>query len=339
MTLANFTPNQPTPAESLNVTRRTESACGLTPVVSATSCSFQLNQLVKQIETVQIREIVGKVFDDLLCLLELLRPIESDLHQVEEAEARFALFQFIHDEASALVKFIQEDALICDTLGEELYDTLDGITFAVSHDLQRVFDPRQGTTEDSSGRVVVGKLFRAHEVLTNCLEQAIISLAIMFDPELVGAKLFNNSDLRQRQSVQLCEDLSTLMKLVDACCETRGAPAFADLIAGIEKFHNESMEHLRYSDWAECESFCKRIQLRPKSLDLEPVFHQFRCYLETLLGQVKMRAVLANVFPIEFGAEDIPQLSSAAQNSFTQSLSSTDFQDDSVTVDDFAIAG
>ena len=69
------------------------------------------------------------------------------------------------------------------------------------------------------------------------------------------------------------------------------------------------------------------------------MFHQFRCYLETLLGQVKMRAVLANVFPTEFGADDIPQLSSAAQTSFTQSFSSTDFQDDSVIVDDLAIAG
>lgn len=161
----------------------------------------------------------------------------------------------------------------------------------------------------------------------------------MFDPELVGAKLFNNSDLRHRQSVQLCDDLSTLMKLVDACCESRGAPAFADLIVGIEKFRNESMEHLRYSDWAECESFCERIQLRTTPLDLEPVFHQFRCYLETLLGQVKMRAVLANVFPSEFGTDDISQLSSAAQNSFAQSFSSTDFQDDSVTENDLAIAG
>lgn len=32
--------------------------------------------------------------------------------------------------------------------------------------------------------------------------------------------------------------------------------------------------------------------------------HQFRCYLETLLGQVRMRAVLANDFPVQFGAND-----------------------------------
>ena len=40
------------------------------------------------------------------------------------------------------------------------------------------------------------------------------------------------------------------------------------------------------------------------SLELESVLHQFRCYLETLLGQVRMRAVLANVIPAQFGADN-----------------------------------
>ena len=34
------------------------------------------------------------------------------------------------------------------------------------------------------------------------------------------------------------------------------------------------------------------------------MLHQFRCYLETLLGQIKMRAVLANVTPAQFGADN-----------------------------------
>lgn len=340
MTLADSTLNQSTLAESLSVTRPAESAGPVNPDVSATSCSFHLNQLVKQIDPLKVREIVGTVFGDLLRLLECLSPIESHLHQVDEAEETFALFQIIHDEAGALVKFIREDALTCEALNEELCDTLDGITFAVSHDLQRVFETKlPGGTEERTGRVVVGKLFRAHDVLTNCLQQATISLATMFDPALVGTKLFSNSDMRYRQSVQLCEDLSTLLKLVEACGETRVEPAFANLTAGLEKLRNESMECLRYSDRPQFESFCERIQLAATPPELEPVLHQFRCYVETLLGQVKMRAVLANVFPIEFGANDIQQLPSPAQNSSTQSYSPTDFQDDNVAWNTFLTAG
>ena len=39
---------------------------------------------------------------------------------------------------------------------------------------------------------------------------------MVFNPELNGAKLFNNSDMRFRQSLQLCEDLGQLIELVSA---------------------------------------------------------------------------------------------------------------------------
>jgi len=182
-------------------------------------------------------------------------------------------------------------------------------------------------------------LFRAHDVLTDCLQQATLSLASMFDNEIVGTTLFNNSEMRYRQSIQLCDDLSTLLKLFEACEKTPVKPAFAKLTAGIEKFRNESMECLRYSDCPQFESFCERIQLAATPQELEPVVHQFRCYVETLLGQVRMRAVLANVFPIEFGGDDLQQSLSSAQNSSAQSYSRIDFEDDSITRDILAIAG
>jgi hypothetical protein len=336
MTLALFTPNQATLAEPVSAMRPAECAAPVDPGNSATSCSFHINQLVKQIDPPKVREIVDTIFVDLLRLLEYLRPIESDLQQVDEAEETLALFQFIHAEACVLVQSIREDALTCEALSEELRDTLDGIVFAVSHDLQRAFEP--GTTEERTGQVVVGKLFRAYDVLTNCLQQATISLATMFDPELVGTKLFNNSDMSYRQSVQLCEELSTLLKLIDACGDRRVEPAFANLTARLEKFRNESMECLRYADWPQFECFCERIQLATTPSDLKPVLHQFRCYVETLLSQVKMRAVLANVVPIEFGADALQQLPSSDQNSSPQSYLAADFQDDRVSRDILAIA-
>jgi hypothetical protein len=340
MTLADSTPDQSTLAESLSLPRHAESAWPLNPGESAATCNFTVNQIVKQIGSPKAREIVGTIFGDLLRLLECLHPIESQLNEVDDAEGTFALFQFIHDEACTLVKFIREEALTCEALDEELCDTLDGITFAVSHDLQRVFETRlPGATEEASRRVVVGRLFRAHDVLTDCLQQATLSLASVFDAEIVGTKLFNNSEMRYRQSIQLCEDLSTLLKLFETCEETTGEPTFAKLTAGIEKFRIESLECLRYSDCPQFEGFCERIQLAATPQELEPVVHQFRCYVETLLGQVRMRAVLANVFPIEFGGDDLEQSLSSAQNSLAQSYSRIDFEDDSITRDILAIAG
>ena len=289
-----------------------------------TSCRLQIDRVVREIESPAVREIVDTVFKDLLRLLECLGPMERHLRQVDTAEVTIALFQLIRDEARGLVEFIREDGLNCAAMNEDLIDTLDGIAFAVNHDVQRVFDTEhRGAASEQTGHVVVGKLYRAHDVLTNCLQQSTITLAMIFDPELEGTKLFNNSDMRYRQSLQLCKDLSALLQHIDACEKTRDGGALASLSASIEKFRNESLECLNYSDWPQFESLCESVKAAWTSwLELEPVLHQFRCYLETLLGQVRMRAVLANVVPAQFGVDNKPQT-----------------QDEHAAWDPFAVAG
>ncbi len=353
MILSTLTSNQSTPAESLVGVRP-----AIEPQVSHAapdhaSSHLQIHRVVSEIESPPERQLVGAIFQDLLRLLECLSLIETHLRQVDAAAETFALFQIIHDEARVLVDFIREDGLSCVGTNEDLFDSLDGITFAVNHDLQRVFetpDSAANKIPNPSPHVVLGKLYRAHDILTNCLQQSTITLAMMFDPELVGTRLFNNSDLRYRQSLQLCQDLSALTQLVQTAEKPwppnrqrarDGADSsdLSSLTAGIEKFRNESMACLMYSDWPQFESFCERIKVPATSAaELAPVLHQFRCYLETLLGQVRMRAVLANVFPIQFGANDVRGLSSSTQNTSASLYAPIDFQDGDVTWAERAIA-
>lgn len=277
-------------------------------VPNHTNSRFELQRVVGEIDSLPVRQVVNSVFEDLLRLLECLGVIENHLRRVDDAEETFAFFQIIHDEARALVNFIREDGLNCGSMNVDLLDTLDGITFAVSHDLQRVFESGGNPIAGKTAQVTIGRLYRAHDIMTNCLQQSTITLAMTFDENLVGAKLFDNSDMRYRQSLQLLNQLTTLLQLVEAC-EKNQSNALRNLSAGVEKFCSESLELLMYSDWPQFESFCERINLAgmPR-VELEAVLHQFHCYLETLLGQVKMRAVLANVFPVQFGA-DAPTIS------------------------------
>jgi hypothetical protein len=299
----------------------------------------EIDRVVRQIKSADVRDIVGTVFQDLLRLLECLDLIEGHLRQVDAAEETFALFQLIHDEARSLVEFIRTDALNCEVMTEELADTLDGITFALNHDLQRVFETDlSGPLLDSKSHVVVGRLYRAHDLLTNCLQQSTVTLSMVFDSELVGARLFNNSDMRFRQSLQLCQDLSALIELVENYEETRTELTLPILTAGLDKFRNDSMECLMYSDWPQFESFCERIKLSITQLpDLESVLHQFRCYLETLLGQVRMRAVLANVFPVQFADNNcyLPTARGANSAPFSALF---DLKEDEAAWDTFALA-
>jgi hypothetical protein len=297
-------------------------------VTEYSTCRSHVDQLVQEIESAPVREIIGIVFRDLLRLLECLSLIESYLRQFEKAEETRAFFQLIHGEARALVIFIQDNALHCAAMPEEVTETLDGITFAVNHDLQRVFDhDLENQFSAAQPQVVIGKLCRMHDVLTNCLQQSTISLALVFDTNLVGAKLFNNSAMRYQQSLQLCQDLAALLQLVENFQEKLEMPALSSLTAGVEKFRNKSMEFLMCSDWPQFESFCERIALSPPDgASLAPLLHQFQCYLETLLGQVKMRAVLTNG-PVQFGEANTGQFPTIFNNEAAPLCESFDLED------------
>lgn len=298
------------------------------------NCRLEIDRLVREIESPEIREVVGVVFEDLLRLLECLTLVERYLRQVDDAHETFALFRIIHDEAQALVDFIRADGLNCAGMDSDLLDTLDGITFAVNHDLQRVFDSEPNAT--STAHLVVGKLYRAHDVLTNCLQQSTITLAMVFDPELMGARLFNNSDMRYRQSLQLCHDLAALLQVVENCEASVEENKLEVLSSGTKKFRDESLECLMYSDWPQFESFCERLNLVGiEKASLASLLHQFRCYLETLLGQVRMRAVLANVSPLRSA---IDSFSSPITSASLTHFAAADADLENPLWDEFAIA-
>ncbi|HYE64953.1 MAG TPA: hypothetical protein VD966_05190, partial [Pyrinomonadaceae bacterium] len=60
-----------------------------------------------------------------------------------------------------------------------------------------------------------------------------------------------------------------------------------------------SMHYLMYRDWEEFERFVVEVMDTRSAGELAPVLHRFARYLETLLGQVRMRAVL-NDHPFDF---------------------------------------
>lgn len=262
-------------------------------IASLTECRSYLEDIVEGISGIRIRRVVGTVFQDLLRLLECLSILEGHLRHVNTAEETLAFFQLIRDEARSLIEFIKTDALNCDEVSGELADTLDGLAFALSHDLRRVFEGEYETSVESSAYVVLGRVHRAHDVLTNCLQQSTISLALVYDPNLTVTQLFNNTERRYRQSLRLCSDLEGLRNLVQDFVEGRATAG--ELDAGLQTFRRDSLEFLMYSDWPQFESFCERIRVSGEvASGLAEVLHQFLCYLETLVRQVKMRAVLAD---------------------------------------------
>lgn len=297
MILSTFNSNEST-TEALTIMLEPGAVISLHAKANS-SCRLEIDRVLTGIESSEVRKVAGAVFGNLLRLLECLTLAERYLRQEDAADETLAFFQVIHGEARLLVDFIRGDGMNCAGMSNDLIDTLDGIAFAVNHDLQRAFESQEQATRTTNVPVMVGKLYRAHDVLTNCLQQSTITLATVFDPELPGSRLFNTSDMRYRQSLKLCKDLSELLKVIEICEAGCNESTRLLLSTGIHRFRDESLECLMYSDWPQFESFCERIKLAGTSPpDLESVLHQFHCYVETLLGQVRMRAVLANVYPL-----------------------------------------
>src|SRR5204863_8316187 len=114
--------------------------------------------------------------------------------------------------------------------------------------------------------------------------------------------LFNDSALRLKQSLVLCRDLSSLLRFARRA-ETQTDPdTLRKVVAKILEFRDGSMQSLMYKDWRSYETLALEVVTSiENNHDAKPLLHQFGCYLEILYVHVKMRAVLANIFPYSGG--------------------------------------
>lgn len=255
----------------------------------------QIDRLSKQMEQ-DVRQPVSEVFSS---LLELLRqvPAFENLSEGRPAPETGAALASFRNRANLLVDFMLATATETASQYELLSETLDGISFAMSHDLKRIFDNELKALNWTAGEQLgKGKVAYIQGLLTNCLQQSIITLAQVFDPSLDGARLFDNNKARLRESLILCRDLMDMLQMVHTA-ETNLAGQLPILLNRAHRFRNESMQFLMYKDWQEFEAITESLMLSEVETS-EPgsPLHSFKCYLETLLGQVKLRAVLVDVF-------------------------------------------
>jgi hypothetical protein len=243
-----------------------------------------------------ILKAVRRIFNDLVRLLDCLRLIEANLHRVAET---LALLELVQEETLALLDFTEKEALQTDGISERLYEVLDGMSFALRHEVRRVFEDDLGNLSPEEPREITqAKIADAHRIFTNCLQQSIITLAQVFDPRLDGRRLFDNSKARLKESLLLSKDLWKMINIVRQAERGFDKGLINQVIDRVKAFRNGSMHYLMYRDWGNFERVIEELDCSLRGeLESGPVLHQFLCYLETLLGQVKLRGVLADTMP------------------------------------------
>jgi hypothetical protein len=268
--------------------------------------AWQINTILTKTGTQLGIDAVRRIFNDLVRLLECLKLMEPNLHHGRE---NFILLELIRLDTIALLDFTENEALRIDGLNENLFEVLDGMSFALRHELKRVFEEDEEVSGYESPEVRNAKLTHCNRVLTNCLQQSIITLAQVFDPRLDGRQLFNNSKARLKQSLILCKDLWSLSNLVKRAERDSSDTTLSLVIHRIDAFRASSMNYLMYKDWGHFDRLARELDTSIlEQLDCGAVLHKLSTYLDTLLGQVKNRAVLAELMPEVLSNQDSEEL-------------------------------
>ncbi|HEY9403843.1 MAG TPA: hypothetical protein VIQ24_14350 [Pyrinomonadaceae bacterium] len=254
-----------------------------------------LAALVENLKPVSLGVTMRRVFIDLARLLDYLRLIETKVQQNQLLASTFSVFTNIHKESLALIEQIDADMLHLEGASEELLSTLDGISYAIGHEISRVYGFELVGINDPQAPPIRGKLERAHGLLRNCFQQSTIALTQVFNPTLDGEELFNDFHARREEALILYRDLWNLVGLARRADMECDQFSVALLLAHLKRFRDGSMCYLMYRDWEEYERFVKQVTAARRILEIGPALEGLACYLETLLGQVRLRSVLTNL--------------------------------------------
>lgn len=240
------------------------------------------------------------IFACLARMLQRLRFIESVLRRDQPLKFLLPIFTLLHEEARSLLEFVETRAMRTENLEEALFDTLDGTNYAISMELRKVFAHElMGVSALRQPTAIYAKVENAYGLLRDCFQQSTVALAQVFDPSIEGAHLFDTFQTKLQQSLALRRDLWTLLLLVRRAEKERDQRPVAPLLERLVEFREGSLRYLMYKDWEACERFMEEVVAARGAVELSPVLHRFGTYLETLHGQVNMRAVLSN-YPFDY---------------------------------------
>ena len=239
-------------------------------------------------------EDVLEIFHAFSRLLALLRFVELSLKSDAQLKRLLPVFTLIHEETRALLDFIEGRALRVEGLGSGAGEVLDGTAYAVGMEMRKAFEHElTGLCSVRQPPQIFAKVENAAGLLRDCYQQSVVALAQSHDPALDGGALFGSFKTKLDQSLELRRELWELVRLVRGASAAGGSPPATDVLEALNAFGEGGQRYLMYKDWEVLERFAEEIESARGAGELSRTLHRFEAYLETLFGQVNMRAVLS----------------------------------------------
>jgi hypothetical protein len=258
----------------------------------------EIDIALSAIEDPEVKNLAQTTLQEISRVFSRLSLVESNLRKLDTLQENLSILEMLQFDIHSLVQFIQLTGMVSERISEKLRDVLDGISYGITHDVKRIFERGLlGSVANQSTPVVYGKILHAHGLLTNCFQQSAITLLQVFNPNVDPLVLFDDFEERLRQSLSLCRDLSSMMRVVHNAQLESSPDNLRTVVDAVMEFRESSMQYLMYRDWRGYEKLAlELITAIEHNRDTKDLLHQFACYLEVLYGHVKMRAVLRDLF-------------------------------------------
>jgi hypothetical protein len=250
----------------------------------------QITLVINSISDPGLRVIVERILGDLVFILDWLSLIGEDCSPGDELEKTLWMLEAAAADARSLVSFIEDNAMQLEGLDDVVREALDSSAYAISLELKQIFGSESmRSTLDMRSRDVKAALIHAQGVLKNCFQHCLIDLMQVFDQNSSCSQLYEDLWIRRERSMLLCRELAALIDVV-AVSDLNSAQ---HIIRKLVLFRENGMHWLTYRDWDDYESLAGQvIEALNKEERCADLLHRLACYLETLLAQVKTRAVL-----------------------------------------------
>ena len=251
----------------------------------------QLRSLIEGIHQQPTRETVEEVFADLMRLIGYLNLIEEILDKQGSLSETIPIFTLLRGEAFVMLGFIEGQVTAAGT-DNELAEALDSLTFAIKHELRRVFERELAGMSGGNSFISRVHIVNSHDMLRNCFQQSTVILARLFDPTIRDDSIFTDISVRRKNSLLLYEDLSSLIRITQHAITEYSEQSLALFSARLDDFHAGSMRYLMQKDWKTYEGFMSDYKAARDEEERKRFLERFGSYLEVLIRHVRMRLTL-----------------------------------------------
>ena len=260
----------------------------------------RLAAIVKNVTNDQLRQHVAKVFLELFRIVNYLKFVEIALKLDRPLKNTLMIFILIRSDLNLLMEFMENKIIDNPSLPKPLVESIELILYALKMELKKVFNHELvGLIYMRQAQMIYVKMENSHGLIRDCLQNAIVQIAQVFDPQFDGTEIFQNLSTRLKDSLRLRDDLRNLLAFIQHYQKNVDEEEITKLIERLALFRDISLKHLMYRDWDDFEKFMEEIIIASGRSELMDVLHRFEVFLEALLGEVNKRAVLQNYHPEE----------------------------------------